>query len=145
MISMGNVRKRKRRKRFKLKKKVIISLLIIIFSLILISPFIFIRIKLVGDNKITLDYGEEYSESGYRAYMFNKNITSNVKVSDNIDSDIGKYRVVYSYKFLFYNIKKIRYINVSDISGPLIKLEGEDLVEVQNKRQRFLAFIYPFY
>jgi len=93
------------------------------------SPFIFINITLIGDKNIILNYGDKYSESGYRAKMFNKNITSEIKVNNNIKEDIGKYKVTYSYKFLFYDIKRVRNVEVKDIGKPKLELTGGNVYE----------------
>ena len=124
------MRRRKRKRRLKIKKIVIIAIILIIISLILLSPFMFINIKLIGDKKIQLDYGEKYSEPGFKAYMFNKEITDEIKVDSDIIEEVGKYRVTYSYKFLIYKIKKTRKVIVSDLTGPEITLKGDKELSV---------------
>lgn len=114
----------KRRKK-KTKKILIIVITLIIVLLIMLSPFIFINIKLIGNKKIELDYGEKYSEPGFKAYLFNKEITDEIKVEDNVKENLGSYKVTYSYKFLFYKVKKIRKVIVSDLTGPEIILKGD--------------------
>ena len=93
--------------------------------MLIISPFIFINIKLIGNKNVELDYGEKYSESGYKAYMFNKEISDDIKTTNNIKDKIGEYEVVYTYNFFIYNIKRIRNVKVSDLSGPKINLKGD--------------------
>ena len=93
--------------------------------MVIISPFLFINIKLIGNKFVELDYGEKYSESGYKAYMFNKEITDDIKTTNNIKDEIGEYEVVYTYNFFIYNIKRIRNVKVSDLSGPKINLKGD--------------------
>ena len=110
-------------------KRIIICIIILLATLLLISPFLFINISLIGDKNIILNYGEKYSESGYRAKLFNKNITDDIKVTNNIKEDIGKYKVTYSYKFLFYTIKKVRNVEVKDIEKPKIELTGSNTYE----------------
>ena len=79
------------------KKKIILLIMIpILVLLIFLSPYLFINIKLIGSRKINLDYGEKYSEPGYKAYIFRKNITDNIKVKKNIKTDIGTYKVIYN-------------------------------------------------
>ena len=65
--------------------------------MLIISPFIFINIKLIGNKNVELDYGEKYSESGYKAYMFNKEISDDIKTTNNIKDKIGEYEVVTKY------------------------------------------------
>lgn len=109
-------------------KKFFIIFLVIIF--IAISPFFFVKIQLIGDSNIILDYNEKYSESGYKATLFNKNITSDIKVISNIENAIGEYEIEYSYDFFIYNISKIRKVSVKDLSSPVIKLESDDFYEL---------------
>lgn len=120
----------KRRRRLKVKRIVIIGIILIVILLIMLSPFIFVNIKLIGNRKIELDYGEKYSEPGFKAYMFNKEITNKIKVKNNIKESVGNYEVTYSYKFLIYNIKRTRKIIVSDLTGPEIILKGDKELSV---------------
>ena len=119
-----------KRRRLKVKRIVIIEIILIVVLLIMLSPFIFINIKLIGNKKIELDYGEKYSEPGFKAYMFNKEITDKIKVNNNIKESVGNYEVTYSYKFLIYNIKRTRKIIVSDLTGPEITLKGDKKLSV---------------
>lgn len=119
----------KRRNR-KLRKIVCFIFLLVVILVISFSPFLFIDIKLIGNKVIDLDYGEKYSEPGFKAYLFNKDITDDIKVSNNVKEDIGSYEVVYSYNFLFYNIKRVREIKVSDLSGPKITLKGDSELSI---------------
>lgn len=91
--------RRIKRKKFKTNKIILVTIIPIIILLIILSPFIFINIKLIGDNIVKLDYGEKYSEPGFKAYMFNKEITDEIKVKNNVKEDVGKYKITYSYKF----------------------------------------------
>lgn len=119
-----------KRRRLKVKRIVIIGIILIIVLLIMLLPFIFVNIKLIGNKKIELDYGEKYSEPGFKAYMFNKEITDKIKVKNNIKESVGNYEVTYSYKFLIYNIKRTRKITVSDLTGPEITLKGDKELSV---------------
>lgn len=119
-----------KRRRLKVKRIVIIGIILIVVLLIVLSPFIFVNIKLIGNEKIELDYGEKYSEPGFKAYMFNKEITNKIKVKNNIKESVGNYEVIYGYKFLIYNIKRTRKIVVSDLTGPNITLKGDKELSV---------------
>lgn len=115
------------KRRLKIKKSVlIIVIILLLLTIILLSPFLLINIKLIGEKHTVVNYSEEYNESGYRLKVFGKNLKDEVKVSDNIKTDIGTYQVTYSYKFLFYNIKTVRTVEVKDIKGPKIVLNNED-------------------
>lgn len=114
-----------KRKKSNVKKIVIIGLILAILLLTILSPFIFINIKLIGDKRIELDYGEKYSEPGFKAYMFNKEITDKIKINNNIKEDIGNYKVTYSYQFFIYKIKRTRKVTIADLTGPEITLKGD--------------------
>lgn len=114
-----------KRKKSNVKKIVIIGIILAILLLTILSPFIFINIKLIGDKRIELDYGEKYSEPGFKAYMFNKEITDKIKINNNIKEDIGNYKVTYSYQFFIYKIKRTRKVTIADLTGPEITLKGD--------------------
>lgn len=123
----------KKRKR-KLKKKAIaiagLIALTVLLTIIFTLPHLLVRIKLIGDKNMVINYGDEYSEPGYKASKMGKNITSDVKIDSNVKTDIGTYKVVYSYKLSFYNVKVKRTVKVMDISGPKIELKGGSDYEV---------------
>ena len=119
----------KKKKRIK-KKPIIILCILIVLIFLLIAPFIFIKINLIGDKELIINYGDEYNESGYRLKIFDKDLTKKVKVKDNIKNKIGNYQVEYSYKFLFYKISAVRKVEIKDIKGPKIELNGEDSIDV---------------
>lgn len=114
-------------KKFRIKYKFI--LLLILVLLVFLSPYMFINIKLIGDKKMVLNYGEKYSEPGYRTKIFGKNVTQKTKVTNSVKENIGTYKVTYSYKFLFYNINKQRTIIVKDIEKPKLKLNEGNIIE----------------
>ena len=116
----------------KKKRKRLIFFVIFLFlcSFVLILPYMIVDINLIGDKNVVLDYGETYSESGYRAKLFEQNITDDIVVKSNLDEKIGKYEITYNYKFLFFNIKKTRYVEVKDISEPKLELIGGENFEV---------------
>lgn len=112
-------------KRIRLKKTILILFVLIIVLLIFFSPFLITNIRLIGNKEMELDYGEKYSEPGFKASIFNKDITDKIKVKNNIKSSIGDYSVTYSYKMLFYIIKRVRKVEVKDLTGPEITLKGD--------------------
>lgn len=119
------------KRKLRVKKKVVfVMIAIFVLVFILISPFIFIKIRLIGNKNTIINYGDKYSESGYKLKVFGKDLTSDVKVVDNVKEEIGTYEVNYSYKFLFYNISTKRIVEVKDIKGPKIELIGGNSVDV---------------
>ncbi len=119
-----------RRRRLKIKGVIILSSIFLGFIFILLSPLFFINIKLIGNNSMSLDYGEHYSEPGYIGKIFNKDITDKVKVVSNVSDSIGNYKITYSYSFLLYKVKKVRKVTVSDLSGPELILEGDKSLSI---------------
>ena len=111
--------RRKRR-----KKRIVLIFLFIFFALILISPYLFIDISLIGNDVINVDIGKKYSEPGYKGFFLGKNVTKDIKVSNNISKTKGSYYVKYSYKWFVYKRSKKRNVVVKDISSPKIELKG---------------------
>ena len=107
-------------------KKLIIIILIIIFIVILaffvcIKPYINLR----GNENITINVNDKYVDMGADAYNIFNNKRYIVNVENNVNyKKVGKYKVVYSTKFLIFNIKKSRIVNVVDNIAPKIDLNG---------------------
>lgn len=122
------------KKKLKIRKKalwfLIITTILIILLLVIVSPFLIFNIKLIGDKHLILNYGDKYNESGYKLKVFDKDLTNDIKVKNNIKEDIGTYKVMYTYKFLFYNISTTRKVEVKDIKGPKIELVGGKKIDV---------------
>lgn len=106
-----------------MKRKIII-LFLVLMVVVLVSPFVFIKIKLIGDKEFYLNYGDAYSEPGFKATIFGKNISEDVKVEGSVQSELGEYKLTYSYHFFFYTIQKTRMVIVKDIEGPKIEFNG---------------------
>ena len=102
-----------------------IIVILLIVTILFVGPLLTININLIGNKKMELDYGEKYSEPGYKGSILNRDITNKIKVTNNIKEDIGNYEVKYSFKFLFYNVTKKRKITVADLTGPDIVLKGD--------------------
>ena len=119
-----------KRRKLKVKNIIILSVLLLFFLFVFMSPLIFINVKLIGNNQVQLDYGEKYSESGYKASAFGSNVTDKVVVTDNIKDEIGNYEVNYEYSFLFYKVKKTRKVSISDLSEPEITLNGDKSMSI---------------
>lgn len=120
--------KKKKRKvnPWKILRFVIVLVIIGVFF----SPYFLFRIKLVGDKNMIVDYGDEYSEPGYLGNVLGNDFTDDIVVNGEVGEEIGSYEITYSYKFLFYNIKKVRKVEIKDITGPEIVLEGDSTYEL---------------
>lgn len=110
--------------------KVIFLILVAVIFVSLTTLYLLISIKLYGDKKMILDYGEKYSEPGFKGSFISSNITKDIKVTDNIKKDIGTYYVKYKYKFLIFSKTIKREVEVKDLTGPKIELVGDGNYEV---------------
>ena len=126
----------KQNKRFRL----IIKLLILFFLALILVLLIFkknvvpTRIILKGKDVVVINVGEDkYKEEGYKAYLFKKDVTKNVKVSDNIDyKKIGNYEIKYRLVIKELNIDKtiVRKVNVVDKIPPEITINSDPEIYV---------------
>lgn len=112
------------------KIKIILLILLSLIVVSLVTLYFLINIELYGDKKMIIDYGEKYSEPGYRGTFISKDITKDIKVSDNIKEDIGTYYVSYKYQFLIFPKVVKRTVVVKDLTGPKIELDGGTNFEV---------------
>ena len=75
---------------FKKKKSNKIIILIIFTSLILFMIYMLLpKIKLNGDNQVTITYNQEYIEKGYKAKLLFRDITNKIIVDSNLDNKTG--------------------------------------------------------
>ena len=84
-------------------------------------------IKLKGSKSIVVEYETSYKEKGFTAKHFGKDITSKVKVKDNINpSKIGKYEVIYSVKNKGLSKEVIRNVSIVDTKKPKMNIDLSD-------------------
>lgn len=107
-------------------------LLFVVISLSVAWPFFAVKISVFGDKVITIDYGEKYSEPGFRATLFKSNVTKDVVIENNIKESVGEYTITYEYKpkYALYSVNSERKVIRKDLSGPEISLNGEENIEV---------------
>lgn len=138
------------KKETKKKDKKLLKLLIVILavSVVILTAVIIlfgfdIKIKVYGDEIITLQYGESYEEPGVDAIWYNSilgtKINADVTIEDNIDlKRVGSYSVKYTARKLFYSDSFVRTVRVVDTIPPEIilnhkenyfTLKGEDYME----------------
>lgn len=122
---------KKNKKKLHIRKPFRIIIIIYLILLVLAIPYFFINIKLIGKDEIILNYGEKYSESGFKGSFFGKNISKDIKTSDNIKKTIGEYEVKYTYRWLFYKKIVKRKVIVKDVTGPKIELTGNNPYSVE--------------
>ena len=112
------------------KKNNIITIIIssILLLLILLSYLSIPKIKLIGDKEINLSYKDEYKEDGYIVKNIGKDYNKEVNINNNIkEHKVGEYQVEYSIKYLFFNIKKIRKVNIIDKDMPIIRVDNNPI------------------
>ena len=92
------------------------------------------EIKLKGDNPLYVDVNKEFKDPGYQAFIKDKEITDNVKVSGEVNiKKIGEYSLKYSVTNL-KGKKKVtidRKVIVKDSVKPKITLKGGNAVSAQ--------------
>lgn len=86
------------------------------------------NIVLNGEDNIVLELGEAYNEEGYVAKTLRRDVSEYVKVDSDINiNKIGSYEVRYTLDIDFLNIhkRKIRRVEVKDLTPPELKIEGD--------------------
>ena len=91
----------------------------------------YLKIKLIGNKKITIDYGEEYKDKGAKATYKKKNISKSIKVKNNLNlKKIGKYSYTYTIKYKKQSKKITRIVNIVDKENPIIELNGNNEISL---------------
>lgn len=89
----------------------------------------YLIIKLNGESEVTIRYGEEYNDSGAVASYRDEDITSSIKVKNNLENNIvGTYEYTYKVKYKKQEKEIKRIINVIDDVKPELKLNGNSSV-----------------
>lgn len=102
----------------------ILSTLILVIGILLFTSFTF---KLKGEEKVIVNYKEDYIESGALAKTFWRNKSDKIKIEGNVDtSKLGNYEIKYTYKTGPFTFTKTREVNVVDNQPPEISLKGEN-------------------
>lgn len=93
-----------------------------------ISP---IKLKLIGDKEITLEYGKEYTDEGAKATFRGKDISKSIKINNKIDyKKLGTYKIEYIASTKKKSKKINRVIKIIDTTKPMINLKGDKEVKV---------------
>ncbi len=102
-------------------------ILVLIFSIYCFCNINF-EMNVNGDEDILLKCNAKYEELGANLKVLNKDLSSNVKITNNVDTTKpGTYEVVYEYQPRFKKkITKVRHIKVIDDESPVIKLKGKE-------------------
>ena len=115
--------------------RLIIKLLILFFLALILVLLVFkknvvpTKFKLVGEDVVVINIGEEpYKEEGYKAYLFRKDVSKSVKVTNNIDYEkIGSYEIKYRLVIKDLNIDRtiVRKVNVVDKIPPELTINSD--------------------
>ena len=86
------------------------------------------QINLIGGKHIVINYKDNYSDMGYSAKYLGKDVTSDVKVSGNVNSKkLGKYKIVYQVKGDVLTKKVVRVVDVLDKEKHNIDIDKTDV------------------
>lgn len=94
------------------------------------------RLQLNGPQNMTVSYRDEYEEQGVIVKNATGNYMSKIKIDSNIDTKkIGNYYIDYSLKIGGKTLHVRRNVKVIDDINPVIKLKGEQIIEMSINKQ----------
>ena len=111
-----------------MKKKYVITIIAVLSFLIILSLIFFLppKFELKKGEEISLKYGQNYKEPGFKVTKFGKDYTKKVKVKNKVNKNkLGTYEIIYEVKIAGINFKKIRKVKISDDEKPKITLKGD--------------------
>lgn len=121
-----------------MKTRTLIISLIILLTIIIISIIYTTvpRLELNGIQNMTISYRETYEEPGVILKNANAKYLNKLKIEDNIEEQkLGTYHVDYTLKLGSRNLKKRRTIKVIDDIPPVIRLEGNQVMEISINKE----------
>lgn len=90
-------------------------------------------IEIIGNDDVILNVNEKYEDEGAEARVFDRNISSKIKVINEVDtSKIGTYKVIYKVQlnYLKKNNYVTRTVKIVDKEQPVISLKGEENITI---------------
>lgn len=122
----------KKKNRFLSLSFIFTCVFLILFICLFVALHVLIpKIDLLGDNEVVVDYNGEYIEKGFKASIFNKDLTDKVEVIGKVDiTKIGNYEISYILKDGIHEIIKKRNVKVVDRINPIITLTGGEKIEI---------------
>lgn len=113
-------------------KLIILFLLIVIIGLFYFKKnIVFTDFHLKGDSVITVNYGDTYTDDGFVATLYRKDVSNQVKVDGNPNyKKLGTYKITYKLKIDYLNIEKvlIRKIKVVDNIPPELNISSDETI-----------------
>ena len=124
-------------------RTLIISLIILLAAIIISIIYTTVpRLELNGVQNMTMSYRDTYEEPGVILKNANAKYLNKLKIEDNIvQQQIGTYYVDYTLKLGSRTLKRRRTIKVIDDISPIIKLEGNQVMEISINKE----YIEPGY
>lgn len=116
------------------KNDIMIILTLLIIGICVILGYIFFvkrsstELKLLGDENVVLEVGDEYKEAGFVATTSNKNVNDKVEVISDLNTDIlGNYNISYNLKIGYLDVNKTvsRQVYIKDTTKPELKIDGK--------------------
>ena len=113
---------------------VIVLLLLTVFFALFFANRFSLEIRIRGEQKITLEYGEFYEELGANMVLSGKFLLKNgmipnkgnLEISGQVDPmTLGRYTVTYNAKYLFWQAQAERTVYVVDTQPPIITLQPD--------------------
>lgn len=123
-------------------KYILIILTALILSMIIYFGSLSPNIVLIGNENLVLEVNNEYQELGYKANYFVKDITNEVIINSNLNTEkMGNYKIEYVINYKGKTKKVIRNIEVKDTTRPIIELSGEKEIYIcSNKKYEELGY-----
>ncbi len=114
-----------------MKRFVIVFILFIVIFVVSVLYNTLPRLELNGSKNMVISYRDTYHEAGVIVKNANDDYVSKVKIDSNVDTKvIGSYYVDYSLKIGRKTLRVRRNVRVVDDVSPVIKLKGEQIVQV---------------
>ena len=113
-----------------MKKTNILMYILLLFSICaLIVVFIInqnVTFELKGEDTITLEINSRYEDDGYVAKVFKNDLSTHVKVKNNVDySKEGTYNINYYLTYVGKIYMLSRTVNVVDTENSEVKLNND--------------------
>lgn len=135
---MRKIKKKKNKK----KILIIISIVVLALSILSIGGYFYydkiylnsvsaIKLSLVGDENVIVEYGSTYEDEGAKAIFRDKDITKDIEVKNNIVYEkLGTYKIDYIVHTKRKSKKISRIVQIIDTEKPIIKLTGGNEIKI---------------
>ena len=112
-----------------------LNIFILVFSLIgivfLLTLYVIVPKLTLDTKKVDVKVFGEYTPIGYKATYLGNDVTSEVNVSGEVDTQhVGKYKVTYRLKKGLLSVRKYLTVNVIDEDAPQLELIGDEELKV---------------